>query len=556
MALASVSCKTVSRGAGRSATAAAAYRTGERITDMRTGEVHDYRRRSGVDHVSMHLPMGAPTMTTGQLWNKVEASETRKNSTVARELVVALPHELNLEQRRELAERIADQLVERYHVAVQVAVHLPDSEGDQRNHHAHIMFSTRQMDANGNFGGKTRQLDDLKTGPQEVLWMRGMVEIEANFGLERAGSAERIDMRSLADQRAAALDVGDVDRAAELDRPATLHEGPRVTQIKREAARYGRMPLGALDRAAANDHRHQLGRDRAELRQVSAQILDFEKARVLRDVRAKEEVPLTGSAKLRARIAQLGGGVETSREVPVDAFGIREWMAARTDDRPQRLSGKPSVAPVVTSPKIEPAPQPKPELAPLVQPVERQPNAAEVELKALKAGLVPVARLVAANPKVIETKAELARLEAEVAKAKDWVFEIPEKVAEWRAEHPWLAGLHDKGLKKSPELRYFEKSLAKVQFTLSNAGSWLDDLKRKVSSAESRALDNIYMERRLIASRIEVLEVAVRREMAPDDVAGGTLQGAPEKRRRAPLRLSEGPVRHSSERDEPGMGMD
>ena len=71
-----------------------------------------------------------------ELWNKVEASEKRKNSTVARELVVALPNELNQEQRRELAERIAGQLVERYQVAAQVAVHLPDAEGDQRNHHA------------------------------------------------------------------------------------------------------------------------------------------------------------------------------------------------------------------------------------------------------------------------------------------------------------------------------------------------------------------------------------------------------------------------------------
>ena len=351
MALASASCKTVSRGSGRSATAAAAYRTAEKITDMRTGEVHDYRRRGGVDHVSMHLPMGAPSMTTDQLWNKVEASEKRKNSTVARELVVALPNELNQEQRRELAERIAGQLVERYQVAAQVAVHLPDAEGDQRNHHAHILFSTRQMDANGDFGGKTRQLDDLKTGPQEVLWMRGMVETEANFGLEQAGSAERIDMRSLADQRAAALDVGDVDRAAELDRPATIHEGPRVTQIRREAARAGRAPLGALNRAAANDQNRQLGRDRAELRQVSAQIIDFQEARERRLQAAQPGMDafMAGfrahqdkQAKVDAERARLLAELEKQR-AEARAVQERQRAEARTAKERERQASRPPV---------------------------------------------------------------------------------------------------------------------------------------------------------------------------------------------------------------------
>lgn len=344
MALASLSCKTISRGAGRSATAAAAYRTAERITDLRTGEVHDYRRRGGVDHVSMHLPTGAPTMTTDQLWNKVEASEKRKNSTVARELVVALPHELNQEQRRVLAERVAGQLVERYQVAAQVAVHLPDAEGDQRNHHAHILFTTRQMDANGDLGGKTRQLDDLKTGPQEVLWMRGMVEAETNHGLEKAGSAERIDMRSLAAQRSAALATGDVERAAELDRPATLHEGPRVTQIRREAARAGRAPLGALHRAAANDSSRQLGRDRADLRQVSAQIIDFQAARESRlqaalpgmdafmaGFRAHQET----KAKVEAERARLLGELEKQR-AEARAVQERERAATRTTKERKR----------------------------------------------------------------------------------------------------------------------------------------------------------------------------------------------------------------------------
>lgn len=110
-----------------------------------------------------------------------------------------------------------------------------------------------------------------------------MIETRTNRALEHAGSDSRVDRRSLAEQQRAALVAGDVERAAQLDRPATIHEGPRVTQIRREAARAGRAPLGALDRAAVNDDVHQLVAQRVELARVSAQILDFETARLVRD---------------------------------------------------------------------------------------------------------------------------------------------------------------------------------------------------------------------------------------------------------------------------------
>lgn len=266
MAIAHCSVKTVSRsvhGGSRSATAAAAYRTGERVADRRTGEVHDYRRRGGVEHVAMHLPAGAPAMTTSELWSAAELAEKRKNSTVAREVEVALPHELPPAQRHALAERITQRLVERYQVAAQVAVHAPDKEGDQRNHHAHILCTTRAMDASGQLGAKTRQLDDVKTGPQEVLWIRGMVEQETNQALARAGIDARIDMRSLADQG--------------IDRAPTLHEGPRATQIRRECEQEQRGPLGACDVIELNDARRlpPLATLRAEAQQLEAEIIDL-----------------------------------------------------------------------------------------------------------------------------------------------------------------------------------------------------------------------------------------------------------------------------------------
>ena len=305
VALYSASVKPVSRSSGRSATAAAAYRNAERIIDERTGDIHDYTRRSGVDHVESFAPVGMAPQSGSELWNKAEAAEVRKNARVAREVLVALPHELDQLQRRELAKSIAQGLADRYGTAGTLAVHHPDREGDNRNHHVHILMTTRRLEAAGQLGEKTRELDDVKRGPQEVEWIRAMIEDRTNSSLERAGVEARVDRRSLIEQRAAALDAGDMDRAAQLDRPATLHEGPRVTQIRRESVRKGRAPLGALDRAAANDHTRELVIDRAELGMVSAQIFNFEKARAERAAREQAaKTAADGMAAFKARFQQ------------------------------------------------------------------------------------------------------------------------------------------------------------------------------------------------------------------------------------------------------------
>ena len=298
MAIYSASVKTVSRGGGRSATAAAAYRNGEEITDERTGEVHDYRRRTGVEHVASFAPEGMAPQPSAELWNRAEAAEVRKNARVAREVLVALPAELTPEQRRELAQGIAQALADRYGTAGTLAVHTPDREGDQRNHHAHILMTTRRLEPTGELGEKTRELDDVKRGPQEVEWVRAMIEARTNHALERAGSAERVDRRSLVEQRAAALEAGDLERAAELDRLPTIHEGPRVTAIRRECEREQRAPLAPVTRLQVNNDRRQLAADRAELGSVSAQIIDIEQARAERA--ARQQVAGAASAGMEA----------------------------------------------------------------------------------------------------------------------------------------------------------------------------------------------------------------------------------------------------------------
>ena len=117
--------KAISRATGRSATAAAAYRAGERIIDERTGEVHDYTKKRGIIHKQIFLPIGCQRMTRTALWNLAEAAENRKDAKVAREWEVSLPAELTAFQRREVAREFALALMKRYGVAVDMCIHAP-----------------------------------------------------------------------------------------------------------------------------------------------------------------------------------------------------------------------------------------------------------------------------------------------------------------------------------------------------------------------------------------------------------------------------------------------
>ncbi|EMR0513510.1 MobA/MobL family protein [Stenotrophomonas maltophilia] len=227
MAIYHCSIKSISRSQGSSVTAAAAYRAGIRIEDDTTGLVHDYTRKKGVVSVDMLAPVGAPTWVAdpSMLWNAAEATETRKNARVGREMIVALPHEMSDAQRRDLAIGIGQMLVDRYNVAAQVALHAPDKEGDQRNHHAHILFTSRQVGAEGLGAYASKILDDFKQGRKEVTALRAAVAQIVNRHLERGGYFERVDARSLVDQNLDAIEQGDWTKARETDRLPTVKEG-------------------------------------------------------------------------------------------------------------------------------------------------------------------------------------------------------------------------------------------------------------------------------------------------------------------------------------------
>jgi len=187
--------------------------------------------------VSVHAlaPPGSPEWASdaARLWNAAEAAEVRRNANTARELEVALPAELSPEDRQTLALSIAQDLVDRYRVAVTVAIHTPGKGSDQRNHHAHILFSTRALNADG-FGDKVRVLDDRKTGPMEVRWMRAQVAERTNLHLERAGHADRVDHRTLAAQATEAAQRGDLEGVVKFSRAPTTQRGKAATALVRQ----------------------------------------------------------------------------------------------------------------------------------------------------------------------------------------------------------------------------------------------------------------------------------------------------------------------------------
>lgn len=228
------------RAKGHSATAAAAYRSGSQITDERTGEVHDYTRRAGVEHAEIVTPKDAPEWASDRaaLWNAVEKAETRKNSCVCREMKVALPSQLDAADRVAILRDISRELADRHGVAVDFAMHAPDKDGDQRNHHGHIMFSTRQLGPDG-FGKKTRELDDRTSGPKIIEeWRERVAELCADKLLERGHVIEagrwRHGHMTKQQQADKAMERGDTGYAREVMREApTVHLGPAATAMER-----------------------------------------------------------------------------------------------------------------------------------------------------------------------------------------------------------------------------------------------------------------------------------------------------------------------------------
>lgn len=215
-----LSSQVIGRSTGRSAVASAAYRAGQSLSDERTGQVHDFSRRGGVLHAEIMAPANAPDWMRdrARLWNAVEIAERRGDAQLAREIQLSLPHELTDPQRLELVRGFVNsQFVARGMIA-DFAIHAPGKDGDDRNHHAHIMLTMRELTGEG-FGKKARDWNS----PELLQTWREQWATQQNQTLERYGHPSRVDHRSLEVQ--------------EIDREPTSHLGKHAHQMEQRGKR-------------------------------------------------------------------------------------------------------------------------------------------------------------------------------------------------------------------------------------------------------------------------------------------------------------------------------
>ncbi len=332
MAIYHLNTSAISRGGGRASTAAAAYRAAERIEDRRTGEVHDYTRKHGVEYSEIIAPDHAPAWAheRSALWNAVEQSETRVNSRVAREVRVALPSKLTLEQNADLVRAfVREQFVARGMVA-DVALHAPGREGDQRNAHAHIMLTTREIGAHG-FEAKNRDWN----AKELLMDWRGSWAEHVNDTLERCHVHERVDHRTLDAQREEALERaytaernGDARTqaehmawAGELDRPAL----PGMS-----AKSWSMMRRGLTTPAA--ERWQEVKQIAAQAREIAAEFKDWARDWLDRMVDGMQERTLADGPSLRQREPQTAQtSLERFRAAQEEARGAqRETTTPQT----------------------------------------------------------------------------------------------------------------------------------------------------------------------------------------------------------------------------------
>lgn len=254
----------VGRSDGRSAIAAAAYRSGAVIEDPATGRTHDYRRKRGIVSATILAPPDAPAWASDRsaLWQAVEARETRKNSQLAREIRVALPHELDAEQQAALIhDWVQRECVSRGMIA-DIAIHDPSPSPVQhivlstRNTHAHVLLTMRPCDTSQPDGWAKNKARDWNETELLEHWRASWAESQ-NAALANVGSTARVDHRTLEAQRADALAAGDAALALALDRPPEPRMGIAAAAMERRAAHRApaRPPVTERGRAVADSRR-------------------------------------------------------------------------------------------------------------------------------------------------------------------------------------------------------------------------------------------------------------------------------------------------------------
>lgn len=324
----------MSRSTGKSSVAKAAYITGGKLADERTGKLHDYTRRGGVEAVLHAQLKDAPEWSrdVAQAWNAVEAAETRKNSQTAKVIDgLAFPHGIDAEARQRMLTDFMREQFGRKGLLWTASIHAPDKDGDQRNYHAHVMWSERPLTAAGFAKTKDRDGTSFATREAALVAMRERWAALSAKQLERAGlpleaARWKEAHRTLPEQEQLARARGDLEFAAELaDREPTKHLGRATVALERKGihTERGDAHEAILDR---NDARRSV-------RQQVAALAREESRLATKDERATEYHERQAAATEQRRTAQaakLGGlaDVQTLRDLWHSADSAASFLTA------------------------------------------------------------------------------------------------------------------------------------------------------------------------------------------------------------------------------------
>jgi len=350
MAIYHFSAKIISRGTGRSAVAAAAYRAAERLHDERLGRAHDFTNKTGVVHSEVMLPDGAPERLGDRatLWNAVEAAEKRKDAQLAREVEFAIPREMAKDQGIALARDFVSQEFVARGMIADVNVHWDIGPDGEAKPHAHVMLTLREVDGDG-FGAKVR---DWNSTALLQHW-RSAWAYHVNARCAALGIDARIDHRSY-EAQGVALEPQHKIGAAGARREAKGEDAERAADHRAIARSNGAailadpgVGLDALTRQQATftqrdlakfAHRHSDGQEQFE--QVVSSMRHHPSVVALgRDGRDEDRFTTRAMLTTEQRLVRDAGQLATSREHAVSRGDAAIALAAEAA-RGVRLSAE------------------------------------------------------------------------------------------------------------------------------------------------------------------------------------------------------------------------
>lgn len=359
MAIYHCTTKPISRSSGRTATASSAYRSACEIKDERTGKTFDYSKKQGV-LFSKAFDKDKNEIDRSELWNLAEQTERRKDARTAREYIIAIPYELIPEDQRDIEDfdkntgaqvafEFAELLAKKYDVAVDIAIHAPDAEGNNKNYHAHIMTTTRKFERTANGIALTDKSDielsnkklfelNKPKNQEQVKEIRALWADTANRHL---AEGQRIDHRSNKDRG--------------LDTLPTVKLGWKASAMERSGVETDRGDINravAADNDRINELNTELYLDRGRLSaRIKAEELKKQQEQEQEQEQERRQEPIEPDER----------DDHKEPERPLTLLEKRElWKQQQAEQQAQQSADKaPEPTPEPTPP--EPAPEPAPQ---------------------------------------------------------------------------------------------------------------------------------------------------------------------------------------------------